>query len=196
MLACKDLNWSTPNAWLYNEAFTGRAKAIPRYQHCLCEDHSSAACPQNPSFPYVGWIPAPYMAPPTSLLTPAAQPPAPRNEICCNFNDNRCQFARCRYIHTCSDCRGPHPAADCPAGPSQLQRGPLPRVARPTVHARHRPCRTQQPASDPPLVDPWTFSFLTVALLSVLICTYVGLSSDRLQQRRRRPSPPLASRIG
>ena len=29
-LAKRDLNWSTCNAHLYNEAFTGRAKAIPR----------------------------------------------------------------------------------------------------------------------------------------------------------------------
>ena len=41
MLAKKDLNWSTPNTRLYNEAFTGRAKIIPRCPHCLCEDHTS-----------------------------------------------------------------------------------------------------------------------------------------------------------
>ncbi len=29
-LARKDLNWSVPYVKLYNEAFTGRAKAIPR----------------------------------------------------------------------------------------------------------------------------------------------------------------------
>ena len=34
-LARKDLNWSVPNLRLYNEAFTGRAKAIPRCSVCL-----------------------------------------------------------------------------------------------------------------------------------------------------------------
>ena len=125
MLARKDLNWSTPNARLYNEAFTGRAKAIPRCQHCLCEDHASAVCPQNPHLPYVGWIPAPYLAnpvqptPTTSLLATAPQPgpslgASVRNEICRNFNENRCRFTRCRYLHICTDCHAPHPASMCP----------------------------------------------------------------------------------
>ena len=44
-LAQRDLNWSSCIAHLYNEAFTGRAKAIPRCQHCLSETHGSLACP-------------------------------------------------------------------------------------------------------------------------------------------------------
>ena len=42
MLAHKDLNWSIPNARLYNEAFTGRGNSIPRYSHCLGDDQSSS----------------------------------------------------------------------------------------------------------------------------------------------------------
>ena len=45
MLARKDLNWSATNTRLYNEAFTGRARTIPRCPHCLSEDHSGASCP-------------------------------------------------------------------------------------------------------------------------------------------------------
>ena len=33
MLDRKDLNWSVPNSRLYNEAFTGRARIMPRCQH-------------------------------------------------------------------------------------------------------------------------------------------------------------------
>ena len=47
-LARKDLNWSVPNPRLYNEAFTGRAKAIARCSFCLQEDHSSQSCPTQP----------------------------------------------------------------------------------------------------------------------------------------------------
>lgn len=56
MLARKDLNWSTPNVRLYNEAFTGRARTIPSYPHCLSEDHGSANCPHNPNPPILGWF--------------------------------------------------------------------------------------------------------------------------------------------
>ena len=34
-LARKDLNWSVVNSRLYSEAFTGRAKVIPRCRYCL-----------------------------------------------------------------------------------------------------------------------------------------------------------------
>ena len=49
MLARKDLNWSIPNARLYNEAFTGRAKSIPRCPHCLGDNHMGPNCPLNPN---------------------------------------------------------------------------------------------------------------------------------------------------
>ena len=46
-LACRDLSWSTCNARLYNEAFTGWAKTIPRCQHCLSTTHVARSCPTN-----------------------------------------------------------------------------------------------------------------------------------------------------
>lgn len=39
-LARRDLNWSVTDTRLYNEAFTGRARAIPRRSFCLQDDHS------------------------------------------------------------------------------------------------------------------------------------------------------------
>ena len=47
-LARRDLNWSATNARLYSEAFTGRAKVIPRCRYCLSESHDLRACPVNP----------------------------------------------------------------------------------------------------------------------------------------------------
>ena len=44
-LAQKNLDWSVPNARLYNEAFTGWAKALPRCSFCLQEDHVAQYCP-------------------------------------------------------------------------------------------------------------------------------------------------------
>lgn len=63
MLASKDLNWSTPNPRLYNEAFTGRARVIPRCPHCLCEDHTEATCPHNPTPPLLGCSLTPISSP-------------------------------------------------------------------------------------------------------------------------------------
>ena len=47
-LVRKDLNWSIPNVRLYNEAFTGRTRAIPRCTYCLADDHTASNCPTNP----------------------------------------------------------------------------------------------------------------------------------------------------
>ena len=46
--ATKNLVWSIPDSALYNKAFTGRAKAIPRCQHCLSENHTLSDCPDCP----------------------------------------------------------------------------------------------------------------------------------------------------
>ena len=121
MLARKHLNWSVPNARLYNEAFTGRAKCILRCPHCLGDDHTASSCSLNPSPVILNWVPDS-----RSFLTPANTTPlfsqgqaragAGRQEVCRNFNENRCRFTRCRYLHCCSVCFGPHPQ-HCP-GPT------------------------------------------------------------------------------
>jgi len=41
VLARQDLNWSTTNPRLYNEAFTGRAQAIPRCSRTAATSMSS-----------------------------------------------------------------------------------------------------------------------------------------------------------
>jgi hypothetical protein len=47
---------SVPNARLYNEAFTGHARAVPRCFFCLQEDHLAQYCPRNPNRPWFGWL--------------------------------------------------------------------------------------------------------------------------------------------
>ncbi len=70
-LARRDLNWSVINTCLYNEAFTGRAKAIPRCPHCLSDDHTGSICIRNPTngatatgFPPPAWV----QRPPTGIV--------------------------------------------------------------------------------------------------------------------------------
>ena len=62
-LARKDLNWSITDSRLYNEVFTGRAKAITRCSFCLQDDHSDAYCPSNPHRPSMSYYPTPVMLP-------------------------------------------------------------------------------------------------------------------------------------
>ena len=114
-LARKDLNWSTPNSCLYNEAFTGRAKSIPRCPHCRCEDHVGSQCPLNLNPLVLGWLPGPQHFPIRQNLLPA-RAGNPAAEICRNYNNGRCHFTRCRYQHNCNECGGPHPAISCPRG--------------------------------------------------------------------------------
>ena len=57
--AMKSLEWATIDSALYNEAFTGRARSIPRCQFCLSDNHTDNDCPdrtqQGPS--QSGWGP-------------------------------------------------------------------------------------------------------------------------------------------
>eukprot|EP00731_Ephydatia_muelleri_P000369 Em0001g369a len=96
-LARKDLNWSVTNSRLYSEAFTGRAKIIPRCRYCLSETHDLRACPSNPD---------------TGILNHRSSSPygnSSSKDVCRNFNDGKCRYDRCKYRHVCRKCFGPHP---------------------------------------------------------------------------------------
>ena len=82
-LARKDLNWSATNSRLYNEAFTGRAKAIPRCCHCLSDSHTTAHCTLDAT-----------LGTPTQVHPNAG---SSSGEICRSYNAGRCQHVRCRY---------------------------------------------------------------------------------------------------
>ena len=123
-LARKDLNWSVPDPRLYNEAFTGRAKSIPRCPYCLSENHAGLYCPVNPNPPLVGWLPEARHLQPSMAFPQANRGSVARQEVCWNYNDNQCRYNKCRYLHLCKECFGPHPAIACPRNPtSQLARG-------------------------------------------------------------------------
>ena len=112
-LARRDLNWSACNPRLYNEAFTGRAKTIPRCQHCLSNTHGSQAYPANPD-PAAPWQP--------SLRPPTADSQDERQEICRNYNDGKCKYQRCKYAHICKECFYPHPWTACHRNQQTTQR--------------------------------------------------------------------------
>ena len=126
-LARRDLNWSVTDTRLYSEAFTGRAKAIPRCQFCLQDDHSAPYCPRNPDHPWQNWLP------PT---TPTQPPPlpisrqGPRAELCRRYNERRCKQTRCRFTHACRSCGGSHPHVNCPSNRDHRARSPV----RPLPH--------------------------------------------------------------
>ena len=116
----KDLNWSKQHTDLYNEAFTGRARSIPRCGHCLSENHSVADCPDSPQGVTPPSAQPPRQANPRTFSSPQQTRPAPpaasgtSAEYCRLFNQIRCRSRRCRYLHLCSGCSLPHPEQVCP----------------------------------------------------------------------------------
>ncbi len=113
-LARKSLDWSMPDPRLYSEAFTGRAKAIPRCSLCLMDDHLAHNCPRNPSQSWGGWFPGmpPWTSPP-AMPQSSSRHPRRSFEVCRRFNEGRCRMPACRYVHMCSGCGGEHPVIQC-----------------------------------------------------------------------------------
>ena len=138
-LALKNLDWSVPNARLYNEAFTGHARAVPRCSFCLQEDHLAQYCPRNPNRPWFGWLGDTSLQPSQSPNHQGSGRGAQSAECCRRFNDGRCKqsISMCRYAHRCADCGGPHPRLHCTRGGHQggsaRPRSPL---ARPRQQGR------------------------------------------------------------
>ena len=126
-LAKKDLNWSVPDSRLYNEAFTGRARAIPRCAFCLQDDHTAPYCPKNPNRPAFGWFPdaMPWPQPPAPLHPYRVDDGARSSEICRRFNEGRCRQQTCKYRHACGSCQGPHAWLNCPRRFTGRSRSPL-----------------------------------------------------------------------
>ena len=125
-LARKDLNWSIPDARLYNEAFTGRARSIARCVFCLQDEHRSDLCPRNPNRSWLGMFQdASMLGFPNFRPPPSGQPTlGMQREVCRRFNRGTCYSARCRYSHACSTCHAPHPVIDCPRNHSRRNRWP------------------------------------------------------------------------
>ena len=127
-----------------SQAFTGRARAIPRCTFCLQDDHTGQYCPKNPDRAWLSWPLewAPWSAPAGAVhvgaqpsLSNPRQGPLAELHVCRRYNEGRCRQPRCRYTHACRDCAGPHPAITCPSASRQAyiparSRSP-PRLANP-----------------------------------------------------------------
>ena len=124
-LARKSLDWSVPDPRLYSEAFTGRAKSIPRCSVCLQDDHLTQRCPQNPDNSWWGWPVGPghWTAPSPGQAFGGPRHPRRPREVCRRFNEGLCRLPTCRFIHTCSACNGDHAAIHCNKG-HQRDRSP------------------------------------------------------------------------
>ena len=121
-----DLNWSALNSCLYNEAFTGTAKAVVRYRHCLCEGHISTACPASPFSPDQF---------PTYSSQPGAAPKySESKEPCRKYNDSWCTYPYCKYRHACKECSMPHPWVSCHRNLTAPQYMHCPRSLRQTYN--------------------------------------------------------------
>lgn len=119
----KSFDWAAINPTIYNEAFTGRAKLLPRCRYCLADTYEARECqyaprdkPPPPMMPrWAGWV-----SPTRSEGLGDRACAGRRVEICNLFNHpegNKCSLKWCRYAHLCSRCRrGLHPAAKCPGG--------------------------------------------------------------------------------
>jgi hypothetical protein len=117
--ASRDLHWGRVEATLYSEAFTGRARALPRCRYCLGDSHTSDECSYAPP-PAPQQPPAHYQP---SLPSQQQIRPGGGNrrsvEICQRYNrpdGDRCILKSCRFAHLCLHCQHPHPAADCRSG--------------------------------------------------------------------------------
>ena len=115
----KDLAWSRVDPELYQDAFTGRARAVPRCSYCLSPHHASPICPFAPP-PFV--TSSPFVASaPNGAGSAAVTSGTP--QICGLYNKasgNSCRYKNCRFAHNCRECvtrgRGSqgHPASSCP----------------------------------------------------------------------------------
>ena len=108
----RSFDWAMTDTALYNEAFSGRARALPRCKYCLAKTHRLSDChfgllEEQPAatFPHM-------LTPPLNTQAPADRSAAGVVKLCGLFNQpsgNQCSFRWCRYAHICTKCRkGPH----------------------------------------------------------------------------------------
>ena len=176
-LAPKNLDWSVPNARLYNEAFTGHARAVPRCSFCLQEDHLAQYCPRNPNRPWFVWLGDTSLQPSQSPNHQGSGRGAQSAECCRRFNDGRCKQSpsMCRYAHRCADCGGPHPRLHCTRGGHQggsaRPRSPLarPQQQGPAGASTWSPSTRTAPLSRPP-PKPAVGSFVVASPIRTETC--------------------------
>ena len=125
------LDWGVLDSGLYNDAFTGRAKAIPRCSYCLADTHHPRDCPDAPGGKYRDAGASGEAKPTRSGLRPSSGSVATASvKICRLYNSpggNRCKYPNCRYAHLCQACHAPHPATEC----GDKRRAPYNRLSMP-----------------------------------------------------------------
>ena len=112
--------WSKVNPSLYSICFAGAARVIKRCDLCLSLTHEARDCALAGEGDHdvgsrLAAIESAVLAF-ASAGSGATQLPsgrAFRREICRNWNENRCNYAKCRYRHICRVCLGPRPAVEC-----------------------------------------------------------------------------------
>ena len=115
------LDWAMVDAALYNKAFAGRARSMPRCKYCLADTHPSQECvhaPVESSGRQMGESRArrPYAQHLSSSVLPTGS-------VEIYPTGSRCRFPNCRYAHLCSKCKRPHPFSKC--GGEKRQTGHL-----------------------------------------------------------------------
>ena len=112
---------------LYNEAFMGRARSVPRCQSCLSLDHTDQECTTSPPSPWIQppvWVQPPRRlmgtAPPRSINQPLYDGPRTafaglpvHKEVCQSFNNARCRAVWCKQRHIRNRCGMLHPELLC-----------------------------------------------------------------------------------
>ena len=134
--ATKSWDWGTTDTSLYNECFTGRARAKALCKLCASESHMDQQCPlATPYFAgnyHAGQTISSNLS--RSMQRPVLPRPTPNNEsrlveLCGLFNKptgNECRYTACRFAHICSLCKlGPHPASQCTQPRRPLLGGPI-----------------------------------------------------------------------
>ena len=108
--ARKSLHWSHIDFNLYNEIFTGAARALQRCKLCSSEYHKTQECYLADQYSYSSS---------GHITSSAGHAATVAVDICHLFNTrsgNQCRYKPCRYIHVCSNCHGYHPASACTSG--------------------------------------------------------------------------------
>ena len=118
------LDWGNIDPVLYNETFTGKAKAMKRCTFCVVDTHTLEECLHAPK----GWgskgsgvshDAQQLRTPARSTSRSGPRPEAGRSdsvEICRLYNEvggAGCSYPLCRYAHLCAKCHRPHPQAEC-----------------------------------------------------------------------------------
>ena len=127
--------WSQINPSLYAICFTGKAKKSERCDRCLSASHGTGDCSlTSEDDPDVSKRLKAIESAVVALTRPSPtgkqrEPRERSTDTCRNWNRNRCSFPGCRYIHQCTNCRGDHPALECPSkSPNATPVGPNRRI--------------------------------------------------------------------